>query len=331
VSWTDDVRGFYAALGIELPASTAANVGVRCFADPHAHAHADRSPSCSVSTENGAWMCWGCGANGGAYDAALARGHSPRSAIELMIKHGLTERRERWTPPSARGRRVRSAAPAPAPRAATEQRVLATTEDEFERWHEELFSVGRQGWVERLAAQRLWSTETMRALGLGYDRGRLAIPIRTASGRLRGVLRYLPGAEPKMLAVRGTQLGLIPHPASERSHSLLLVEGPADMIAAHSRGWPAVAVPGDYAWQPEWAELLRGRDVTIAMDSDDAGRAAAERIAHDLRDVCAHRVLELAPERNDGFDLTDWLKAREQRTRSMRCTTSSSSRPTISL
>jgi hypothetical protein len=57
-------------------------------------------------------------------------------------------------------------------------------------------------------------------------------------GGLRGVLRYAPTHEraPKMLAARGTRLGLIPHPAAEPSEWVVLVEGPPDMISARSRG-----------------------------------------------------------------------------------------------
>ena len=98
---TPDVRAFYAALGIELPAWSTRDAPVRCFAQPDAHQHADRSPSCSVNLASGAWNCHGCGAHGGAYDAALATGHSPRSAMELLIAHGLAEPRA----PSA-GRRT---------------------------------------------------------------------------------------------------------------------------------------------------------------------------------------------------------------------------------
>ena len=88
-----DVRGFYRALGIELPQGARREAPVGCFADPDAHAHGDRDPSCSVNLETGAWHCWGCGATGGAYDAALARGRHPREAIDLMIAHGLATRR----------------------------------------------------------------------------------------------------------------------------------------------------------------------------------------------------------------------------------------------
>ena len=86
-----DIRGFYAALGIELPTGRKLN-GSRpdALPSPLLTTTGDRSPSCSVNLASGAWNCHGCGAHGGAYDAALAVGHTPRSAIDLMIAHGLT-------------------------------------------------------------------------------------------------------------------------------------------------------------------------------------------------------------------------------------------------
>ena len=103
-----DIRGYYEALGVELPGWAQAEASVRCFADPDAHAHQDRNASCSVNLETGAWRCWGCGARGGAYDAAIALGRTPRAAIDLMIHHGLTERR---SPAPLRRRRRADAEP----------------------------------------------------------------------------------------------------------------------------------------------------------------------------------------------------------------------------
>jgi len=80
------------------------------------------------------------------------------------------------------------------------------------------------------------------------------------------------------------------------------------MISARSCGLPALAVPGDQAWDTAWASALEGRDVTIVMDPDRAGRLAARRIERDLTDVARTvAVADLAPERQDGNDLTDWL------------------------
>jgi hypothetical protein len=78
------------------------------------------------------------------------------------------------------------------------------------------------------------TARTVLVLELGLDRGRITIPIRNTDGQLRGVLRYQPKHtdRPKMLAIPGSRLGLIPNPAGEQSERILLVEGPRDMIAA---------------------------------------------------------------------------------------------------
>ena len=113
----------------------------------------------------------------------------------------------------------------------------------------------------------------------------------------------------KVLAVPGTRLALIPRPACEEQR-VWLVEGPSDMLAARSAGLPAIAVPGTHAWRAEWAGDLVGQQVMVVMDADRPGRLAAVRIAGDLErhDAARVRILELAPGRDDGYDLSDWLR-----------------------
>ena len=88
-----DIRGYYAALGVQIPDWARTEATVRCFADPDTHRRGDRDPSCSVNLEHGAWHCHACGAKGGAFDAARARGYSDRGAIDLMVAYRLTEHR----------------------------------------------------------------------------------------------------------------------------------------------------------------------------------------------------------------------------------------------
>ena len=309
-----DVRGFYRALGIELPAWALQEASVACFADPDAHAHGDRDPSCSVNVETGAWRCWGCGAKGGAFDAALARGLDSRQAFELKIAYGLAERDPE--------RPARSGTPAAQTATRSTPRHVAPPAG-ARRWSRTSSSSPRRtpGWrvwswpprVLRDEHRRVWSRATLLELGCGWERGRVLVPIRDQDGGLRGLLRYAPTHDhaPKMLAARGTRLGLIPHPAAEPSTWVVLVEGPPDMISARSRGLPAIAVPGDDAWEREWAQLLVGRHVSVVLDCDRAGRDAAVRIADDLKAAGVRgSIIDLARDRQDGYDLTDWLNAR---------------------
>lgn len=172
--------------------------------------------------------------------------------------------------------------------------------------------------IRQLAVRRAWGSRVIRGLELGFDGTRITIPVRDRHGALRGILRYDPFGrrDPKMLAVPGTRLGLIPHPAREASDHIFLVEGPPDMVAARSCGLPAIAIPGTTAWQQSWAELLACRRVTIVMDCDAPGRRAAVEIATRLKAAAVNAaVVDLWPERYDGYDLTDRILER-RRTRS---------------
>ena len=68
-------------------------------------------------------------------------------------------------------------------------------------------------------------------------------------------------------------------------------------------------MPGTHAWRAQWAELFAAREVTVIMDCDRPGRQAAARIGRDLHAHGARvRLVDLAPERDDGYDLSDWLR-----------------------
>jgi hypothetical protein len=305
-----DIRGYYQALGIELPGWALTEASVQCFADPDAHRRGDRDPSCSVNLDHGAWHCHACGAKGGAFDAATARGCSDRAAIDLMIAYRLTEHRVYRNPNAKRGPRPRSISTRPAQPPRTPLRLMR---EDLGRWQATL--AADTDLIAKLARERGWLYSTMLGLELGVDRGRITIPVRDDERRIIGLLRYQPWPqlrEPKMLASAGSRRALLPHPAAEPSRRVLLVEGEPDMIGARSRGLPALAVPGVDGWRPGWAHLLAGREVVVIMDCDEQGRAAAAAIGSDLASLNDVRVLDLAPGRNDGYDLTDWLLDEER-------------------
>jgi hypothetical protein len=314
-----DARGFYAALGVPLPGWAHTEAPVRCFTNPDAHKQHDQHPSSSVNVHSGAFNCHGCGAHGGAYDAALAVGRSPREAIDLMIAHGRTDRRPRphpapgATPSHAAAARSEVLVRIHSPAADASNRPVASSlscsGEDVRRWARALRD--NDALLARLRVERGWDPNALRRWGIGFDGERITVPITGRRGALQGVLRLRVDVwqKPKVLAAAGSRLGLIPHP--ERvAGSVVLVEGPSDMLAARSAGLPAIAVPGTHAWRAEWASAFTGRDVTVVMDADRPGREAAVRIAADLHQHRARaQVVELDPGRDDGYDLSDWLRA----------------------
>lgn len=289
-----DARGFYRELGQDLPAG-GPNIRLRCFANPGAHRHEDRNPSCSVNVETGAWKCFACDAAGGPYDAALALGRSPAEAMRLLESYGLKS--EDW--PATNGGKASAG--------------LTATEADAAAYAEALQA--SPALLTRLGELRSWTPEAIRALGVGLDGSRITFPVRGASGELVGMLRYLPNPErredgPKLKADAGSRRELFPAPETlPRGGMDFLSEGEADSVALTSLGLPAVGVPGVNGWRCEWAERFNGREVVVLFDCDSPGRKAAERVARDLARVATVRVLDLEPGREDGFDVTDWLLA----------------------
>jgi hypothetical protein len=106
-----DIRGFYAALAIHLAPQGERNVSVRCFANPDAHRREDRDPSLSVRLIDGVWNCHACGARGGPYDAAIAQGHSTRSAMDLLVAYASPSAGPAVTAPAPAARAPRARRP----------------------------------------------------------------------------------------------------------------------------------------------------------------------------------------------------------------------------
>lgn len=148
-----------------------------------------------------------------------------------------------------------------------------------------------------------WTNAGMRRTGATFER----------DGRARlGGVRYMPGASngtTKTLAAKGSTRDLWPDPATIKGSVLFVVEGEPDAVTGATLGLPTVAVPGVGKWRQDWAQrIAEGRDrVVVIPDADKPGRAAAQRTAAAIAEHCSDvRVLDLAPSRTDGFDLSDF-------------------------
>ncbi|GAC1401639.1 MAG: hypothetical protein NVSMB64_00090 [Candidatus Velthaea sp.] len=101
--------------------------------------------------------------------------------------------------------------------------------------------------------------------------------------------------------------------AKSDGRSVVVVEGEKDADRLVSLGFVATTSAGGagWAWDDGFAAPLRGaKRIVVLADCDGPGRAAANARAELLSAICADvRVLDLAPDRNDGFDVSDWLDA----------------------
>jgi hypothetical protein len=191
---------------------------------------------------------------------------------------------------------------------ATLNRDPLPSEDQLRSWQARF--LGNVKLVARVAEVRGWSKPTLQALGVGFDGERLVFPVRDSHGHLLTAVFYKPGGKPKTIGLKGRSRGLFPAPESFTDPVLWLVEGEPDAVAMAELGLAGVGVPGVNGWRMEWVSRFAGRGVVVCFDCDNPGRTAAVKIAEAValaaREV---RVVDLDSDRDDGFDVSDWLLA----------------------
>lgn len=77
---------------------------------------------------------------------------------------------------------------------------------------------------------------------------------------------------------------------------VVIVEGESDAQTAWYYGIPALGLPGAETWTPEWAKYLKGLEVFVWQEPDEAGAKFVERIAQSVPDV---RIITPPPGRKD--------------------------------
>jgi hypothetical protein len=180
-----------------------------------------------------------------------------------------------------------------APKMPTERRVQI--------WHEQLYKSPRI--LQRLTVVKGWNRRGYWRCQVGWDGERITFPVRSATRRIVGLVRYLPGGDPKSKAIPGSRRDLFPPPElCSTKMPLFLVEGEPAAVSVWSTGHQAVAIPGVNSWRPEMAQRFVGRRVVMLPDCDPQGRDLAQRVSAVLPKAM---VVDLAPERQDGYDVGD--------------------------
>jgi AAA domain len=93
-----------------------------------------------------------------------------------------------------------------------------------------------------------------------------------------------------------------------------ITEGEKDVASLRALGLAATTCPGGAKkWIAEYNDTLRGADVVLIGDNDEAGRDHVEQVAASLHGLAGRiRVLDIAknwPACPDGGDVSDWIEA----------------------
>ena len=271
-----DVEQVLATLDIELGPVLNDNYVTRC-PWPENHSSGDAHASFAVSAVSGAWICYvGCGSG---------------SLLTLVQRlRGVDESEaRRWVFTMAVNPTYEWEASMPTREALVEQ------VGETEAIAQADYSLMDSSLTSSYFLDRGFTMQTIRSWGIKYDKWIRAIvlPVYDCHGsRLVGVIRrmvpplwsgvpkylYTPGFERKRHLFAAQR-----HPRN--GEPTIVVEGPLDALWLHQHGYTtAVALMGSYLGSGQLAVLRQlGGSVVLALDSDDSGRAAVERLEEVLR------------------------------------------------
>jgi len=263
--------------------------------------HEDSSPSFAINTENGLWICHGCGLKGGLANFLRFAGVS-RSLIDSMIDP-LREDLELHKERVQREERYRFKVGNPFQSEVILPEAILGTFD----------------YKPRALVAKDFDPKLLRQMEIGYDRtnDRIMYPIRDLYGNLVGVSgRTVIGAEPRYKVYRGGRRvdghfrtgdfgeffddqfpgyeiksrnflwnahAVYPvalHSQIAESLDLIIVEGFKACLWVIQHGWPnTVALMGSSMTKSQADVVKRLTDtVTLFLDNDKAGRMATYRI-----------------------------------------------------
>ena len=113
---------------------------------------------------------------------------------------------------------------------------------------------------------------------------------------------------PYSSSLKGADLYLYNLPMVLHSSWVIVVEGEKDADSLISLGLPATTCNcGADNWRDEYTESLRGKDVVICRDNDDAGNDHAHLLLRNLAKA-AKSLRVICPSKVHKGDVTDWLE-----------------------
>jgi hypothetical protein len=245
--------------------------------------HDDRNPSLSINFERGVWTCHsGCG------------GGHVRELVRRIASGDAT-----GTPPKRQ--RLKPAA----------ERALLPSLATIDGWHERLMTdPAAKDARHYLEVDRNLDEPTIKAAQIGWDGDRLTFPV-FAHGELVNVRMRRPGKNQPMIGLKGHSTKVLYPDVDEVPDEgrVFIPEGELDALVLRAHGFQAFTAIGGAGVLPgvieKHVDVFVGLDVVVWTDADDAGRNAAEGVAHALEAAGTESTV-LSPQGvPESFDASD--------------------------
>jgi DNA primase len=280
--------------------------------------HSEKSPSFTVSRDKQLWYCFGCSEGGDLFDFVMkAEAVDFSQALRMLADRAGVELEEHRGGGRARAQEKQRSKEANLLAAQYFHHLLVNhraggrglrylDKRGVEAETIESFMVGfapvspsNDNLLRFLRKKGVSDDEAVRAgLALGGEgrrtidrfRGRLMIPILDEAGTVIGFggramdntpPKYLNSAETAIYQKGRTIFGLShARKAIAKAERALLVEGYFDVMMAHQNGIEIAVASSGTAFTDDQVRMLRrlAQEVLICLDSDDAGRAATQRV-----------------------------------------------------
>ncbi len=248
--------------------------------------HLDSNPSASLNTNKNVWKCYASSCNGkGSIITLLSL------ILQVDKKTILIDLSERY-----------------------DLKVIKTISIErIEEYHQ---AIWKSGPLLQELNKRAIGKDLIREAKLGYNKGRITIPIFNTSGQVINLRRYLPGATTgKFTHARGFKTLAIYQPKQLKYNTLLICGGELKALAikplANEIDMGAISVTGgEGTWDKEFTKLIEDKIIYIIMDIDNHGKRASNTIASQIKGSVQNVLIVTLPLDIKEFpkgDMNDWL------------------------
>ena len=269
------------SFGIEVQPVSENEVRIKC---PF---HDDSTPSCAVNTKKNVFKCHasGCETTGDVITLLSQFAQVERSTMLVALAERYDIKVER-----------------------------TISADKIEEWHANIWTAGP---LLSALRERAVTDDDIRLHRLGYNHGRIVIPVRDDRQRYVNARLYLPGAPgpQKMKNMPGMGKPRLFNASDLQFERIWLCGGEIKAVVAsrllreHKVGAVAITA-GEGAWDAGFAKCFHEKSVYVCYDIDKGGIRAAEKVASHLFWAGASDVsiikLPLDPAEHPKGDINDY-------------------------